>query len=139
MNHVTQKISALRARLESAAFLVAQPNQHKAAHKEILDALALLTELDVAYSGGTTGKSSSVSDVKEINKVQGRLKRWAEHPHQMNSRILTAYLKLEKQGVNPITKNLLREAVGKDSSFSKNFPQMKKLPWRRLPPSLLPV
>ena len=47
MDPVTQKISELREQLESAAFLVAQPTEFKAAHKNIVKALITLTELDI--------------------------------------------------------------------------------------------
>lgn len=125
MDRVAQKIGELREQLESAAFLVAQPNKHQAAHKELLNALASLTELDVAYTSGRAGKSNSVSNVEEVNKVQRRLKLWAKRPHQLNSRILTAYLKLEKEGVSPITESALHDAVGKVPSFSSNLLQMR--------------
>jgi hypothetical protein len=125
MDRVAQKICALRDQLESAAFLVAQPSEHKAAHKAIVKALILLTELDVARSDTESAKSSGVSNSDEIDKVNRRLKLWAKRPHQINSRILTAYLKLERQGVSPITDEALNAAVGNESSFSSNFLQMR--------------
>jgi len=130
MDLVTQKINELREQLESAAFLVAQPTEFKAAHKEIVKALISLTELDIAYERNSSSKfrsskSSSVTEVDEINKVKRRLKLWAKRPYQINSRILTAYLKLERQGVSPITENVLNNAVGGEPSISSNLLQMR--------------
>lgn len=125
MDRMSQKISALKDQLETAAFLVAQPQEHKAAHKAILNALVLLTELDVVFNETKPTRSSGVSDSDEINKVTRRLKLWAKRPHQINSRILTAFLKLQKKGVSPITEEALIAAVGNEPSFSSNFLQMR--------------
>jgi hypothetical protein len=84
MDRVAQKISELREQLESAAFLVAQPTEYKAAHKEIVKALISLAELRIAYEKTTSSKSSGVSNAEEINKVKRRLKLWAKRPYQIN-------------------------------------------------------
>jgi hypothetical protein len=125
MDRVAQKISELREQLESAAFLVAQPTGYKAAHKEIMKALISLTELDIAYERTTSIKSSGVSNAEEITKVKRRLKLWANRPHQINARILTAYLRLERQGVSPITEKALNNAIGGEPSISSNLLQMR--------------
>ena len=125
MDRVTQKINELREQLESAAFLVAQPTEYRAAHKEIVKALISLAELRIAYEKTTSSKSSGVSNAEEINKVKRRLKLWAKRPHQINSQILKAYLKLERQGVSPITENALNNAVGGEPSISSNLLQMR--------------
>ena len=125
MDQITQKICALREQLESAAFLVAQPTEYRAAHKEIVKALISLAELHIAYERTTSSKSSSVSNVEEINKVKRRLKLWAKRPHQINARILTAYLKLERQGVSPITEKALNNAIGGEPTISSNLLQMR--------------
>jgi len=125
MDRVVQKISELREQLESAAFLVAQPAEHKVAHKEIVKALITLTELNIAYEGTAFSKSSRISHAEEINKVSRRLRLWAKRPHQINSQILTAYLKLERQGVSPITEEALNNAIGGEPSISSNLLQMR--------------
>ena len=127
MDRVTQKINELREHLESAAFLVAQPTEFRAAHKEIVKALISLTELDIAYERTSSSefRSSSVSEVDEINKVKRRLKLWAQRPHQINAQILTAYLRLERQGVSPITERALNRDMGAEPTFSSNFLQMR--------------
>lgn len=127
MDQVSQKIGEIKQQLESAAFLVAQPNEQQAAHKEILNALVSLSELDIACGGNNVSKLSDLSISDEVKKVNNRLKLWANRPHQKNSRILKAYLKLERQGMNPITLSALHKAVGKDAEFHKNFPQMKNI------------
>lgn len=125
MDRVAQKINELREQLESAAFLVAQPTEHKAAHKEIVKALISLTKLDIAYERTSSSKSSSVSEVDEINKVKRRLKLWATRHHQLNAQILTAFLRLERQGVSPITERVLHRDIGAEPTFSSNFLQMR--------------
>ena len=125
MDLVAQKIDELREQLESAAFLVAQPTEYKAAHKEIVKALISLTELDIAYERTQTSKSGGISIAEEINKVKRRLRLWAKRPYQINARILTAYLKLERQGVNPITEMALNKAIGNEPSISSNLLQMR--------------
>jgi len=74
-----------------------------------------LTETGPVYGG----------KVKEINKVKRRLRLWAKRPYQINSRILTTYLKLERQGVNPITEKALNNAIGGEPSISSNLLQMR--------------
>ena len=57
--------------------------------------------------------------------MKRRLKLWAMRHHQLNARILTAYLRLERQGVSPITERALNREIGAEPSFASNFLQMR--------------
>ncbi|MGR5176891.1 hypothetical protein [Vibrio mediterranei] len=68
---------------------------------------------------------------KEINdektKVRHRLDRWVSHQTQINSRILNAYLKLERDGYTPITISMMQNQLLDVPSFMSNFNQMKTI------------
>ena len=63
----------------------------------------------------------------EKDKVRHRLERWALHQDQINSRILTAYLTLEREGHSPITISMLRNRLIDIKTFLSNFNQMKSI------------
>ena len=81
----------------------------------------------------TKGDSSDLmaiqedEELSEINKVERRLKRWANNQEQINPKILNEYLKMQKDAVNPITEDLLRLNYDNDTEFYKNYPQMKAI------------
>ena len=130
------KWSQLRNKLESAAFLVSKEGAAKEAHSEVVQCLILLSELESSCLGPVKASPSinalhkkeeySNKDIhKEINKVSNRLKLWAKRPNQINSKILNAFLKLERSGVSVITERDLRAEVPEVKSFESNFAQMK--------------
>lgn len=122
------KLSELKNKLESAAFLVSKEGAAKEAHAELIQGLIIVSELKSIYE---TPKDSSSplaltkKDSLEINKVSRRLKLWAKRPNQINSKILNAFLKLERSGVSVITENNLRNELSEEKSFESNFAQMK--------------
>ncbi|MCC2525003.1 hypothetical protein [Vibrio coralliilyticus] len=63
----------------------------------------------------------------EKDKVRHRLERWALHQDQINSRILNAYLTLEREGHSPITISMLRNRLIDIKTFLSNFNQMKSI------------
>ncbi len=63
----------------------------------------------------------------EVKKVSKRLKRWAKHQSQYNSRILNAFLHLNKNDGKQITKEKIEEHLGNPPWFSSNFAQMKAI------------
>jgi len=131
MDQVLSKIEELQKQLESAVYLVAKSGQSEESQREavaeLIRATITLTELSLAYvhSESEDERASSVSKSKEINKVTRRLKLWANRPQQINSRILTAYLTLERARVSPITEQALNEEVGGELTFATNFLQMR--------------
>jgi hypothetical protein len=124
MNNIESKLSQLKNKLESTAFLVSTNVGAKQIHSEIVQSLVLLSELETLYL--SNGKKDSVfdSDSKEINKVNRKLKKWAKSPNQINSKILNAFLRLERSGVSVITESGLKE-ISDVSTFENNFIQMK--------------
>ncbi|MCD4675860.1 MAG: hypothetical protein K8S18_07665 [Desulfobacula sp.] len=63
----------------------------------------------------------------EINKMNRRLPLWARKQHQINSRILTLFLKMEEEGISDITEQMLMEKYDSPSEFYTNFQQMKTI------------
>ena len=132
----------LKTTLEGAAFLVSTAAP-KEAHAHIVKALVLVSRLeeveDNAPPPGEPPAASrrppnttsidevrlSESESEEVKKVRNRLRLWSGRPQQINTRILRAYLELERSGRNPITEALLRSALPSALSFDSNFAQMK--------------
>ena len=134
MDQIAAKIEKIREQLESAVYLVAKADEsevlHKAAHTEVIKALMAVCELGNEYEkNGPMGKrvpdGPKISNADEINKVARRLKLWVNRPQQMNSRILTAYLKLEREGMGPISEQALNNELGGETTFATNFLQMR--------------
>lgn len=64
--------------------------------------------------------------VNEVNRVAGRLTLWANNLHQINSRILNAYLTLKRSGESQITVEMLKAEYG-EANFNTNFVQMRNI------------
>ena len=125
MKNFSSKLSQLKQKLESAAFLVSKEGAAKEAHTEIVQSLVILSEIASVDFNQNTSVSLNESDTQEINKVSRRLKLWAKRPTQINSKILNAFLKLERSGVSVITENDLKNELPEEGSFESNFAQMK--------------
>lgn len=118
----------LRDQIESAAFLVSRGGSERQAHSELVRALIALSEIERAYSTGGAVETVSERDAAEVRKVQSRLRLWArpDRQHQINVRIVNAFLRLEKSGAVVGEDDLRRELVDVDS-FDSNFAQMKTI------------
>jgi hypothetical protein len=138
MKNIESKLLQLKDKLESTAFLVSKNGSEKQVHSEIVQSLVILSEVLQFITMGNNRqdktiyshnkKKYSVSDAtnsKEINKVSNRLGLWAKRQNQLNSRILNAFLKLERSGVSVITESALRNELPEVSTFESNFAQMK--------------
>ncbi len=64
---------------------------------------------------------------EEINKVARKLPKWARSQGQINSRILTLYLSLKRNGEEQITEDILSDEYGNISEFYRNYPQLKSI------------
>ena len=73
----------------------------------------LRTEIDTNFKSG------------EVEKVRRRLKLWAKHQGQINSRILNAFLKLDNSGASVVRERDLRNELPDIATFENNFNQMK--------------
>lgn len=83
------------------------------------------THEKLAIDATSTTSSLTKEHRLEKDKVRARLERWSTHQDQINSRILNAYLRLERNGYNPITISMLRNQLLDIPTFTSNFDQMK--------------
>lgn len=128
MNKIESKLSQLKDKLESTAFLVSKSGNEKQIHSEIVQSLVILSEISQLLSTRNNSqheKKYSVEEEGEVRKVRNRLRLWAKRQGQINSRILNSFLKLERSGVSVITESALRNDLLDVSKFESNFSQMK--------------
>ena len=125
MKNIENKLSQLKKKLESVAFMVSKGGLEKEAHAKIVQSLVVVSELEAILSRKPVKDASAEIDVQEINKVSRRLKLWAKRQHQENSKILNAYLKLKQSGATKITEKELKKEIPDNSQFESNFLQMK--------------
>lgn len=83
--------------------------------------------LTATGSTPTAQPQSSDEDIAatEIARVRRKLPRWERNQDQINSRILTLFLQLVREGHTPITEENLAAAYGDTAEFQRNFMQMK--------------
>jgi len=79
-----------------------------------------LTTVSVTNAGRIVKQSERDDEVK---KVERRLKLWAKRQHQINARILNAFLALRRRGKTAITVDDVRVEYAADK-FEGNFEQM---------------
>ena len=125
MKNIEFKLAELKNYLESAAFLVSKGTSEKEAHSAIVEGLVVLSEIEKVVANPKIPKTHESPNSLEVGKVKRRLKLWAKRPNQINSKILNAYLKLERSGVATITESKLRNELPEEKSFESNFLQMK--------------
>jgi len=125
MKQSNSKISELRTRLQSIAFLMTQKNKNEEAHSELLKVISYLSSAESSSSSEKENNSLSIIESKEVQKVSRRLKLWAKRPSQINSHILTAFLELKLAGVNEVTEKALKAKLPSQEPFESNFAQMK--------------
>jgi len=125
MADIESKLSLLKSRLESAAFMVGKGGSEKEAHSEIIQSLILVSEIESYLIAPKKTNSSSGSERHEANKVRRRLKLWSGRQNQINSKILNAYLNLQRAGASVITEQDIRNELPGEQSFYTNFTQMK--------------
>jgi len=125
MNDIKSKLMSLKDHLESAAFLVSRGASEKEAHSEIVKSLVLLAEVENQLLKPFEPGARDHATVPEINKVKRRLKLWAKRQDQINSRILNAFLMLQRSGISPIREVDLRNELPNEKSFESNLAQMK--------------
>jgi hypothetical protein len=120
-------LNDLKDNLESASFLVSKAGAEKETHSHILKALYLVADIENQLANKTP-KQPPVSDVEseEVGKVSRKLKLWAKRPEQINTRILNAYLTLERSGEKHITEFMIQCLVPDIGlPFMPNFMQMR--------------
>ena len=127
MTSIETNLATLKEHLHSTAFLVSKGGSEKEAHSKIIQSLILLHEVENALTQPEAPKASRKPDTNEINKVTRRLKLWAKRQDQINSKILNAFLKLERTGATIITEADVKNELPEEKSFESNFSQMKMI------------
>jgi hypothetical protein len=125
MTDIQPKLAILKNHLESAAFLVSKGKAEKEAHSKIIQGLVVISEIESSLEKPRVSQPSTKTDATEVRKVSRRLKLWAKRQNQINSKILNAYLKLERSGISPVTEADLRNKLPEETSFESNLTQMK--------------
>ena len=128
MNKIESKLSQLKDKLESTAFLVSKTGSEKQIHSEIVQSLVIVSEISKLLETGNNSqheKQYSTEESKEVEKVRSKLNLWAKKPLNKNSRILNYYLKLERSGMPIITESALKSGLPDLITFKSNFNQMK--------------
>ena len=125
MNNIEPKLAQLKNHLELAAFMVSKGTSEKEAHSEIVHSLIVLSEIEGLLVKPKAPEANEKTNINEVKKVNRRLKLWAKRPNQINSKILNAFLKLERSGATTITEIDLRNELPDEKSFESNFVQMK--------------
>ncbi len=72
----------------------------------------------------TTVPNGQNKEKDEIEKVRRKIPRWFKNPHQINSRILVAFLNLKNNNIR-VTPTFLREHCSEINDFEGNYNQMK--------------
>ncbi len=125
MSNLQSKLTLLKSRLESAAFLVSKEGAEREAHSEIVQSLILVSEIESHLTAPNKINTAGGTDIHEANKVRRRLKLWSGRQNQINAKILNAYLRLQRGGKSIITELDLRNELPEEQSFETNFTQMK--------------
>lgn len=131
-------IDDLQSGLEHLVFDIGQGKDHIVLHGEALSLLVKTAGLkkDIKEMKDPVPQRAIESAIKknsgninadEINKVARKLPKWANNPHQINSKILSLFLYLQQMNPMGITEAHLKSSYGNDSEFDRNFPQMKSI------------
>jgi hypothetical protein len=126
MNNAEDVFIELKSQLKVCAFKVSNGADRNEIHDLLIEAIVKLNKLEsIAPISESAKKSLAIlSDTAEVNKVARRLKLWANRQDQKNSRILSAFLDLRRNGHSKITESQLADVVN-DPAFATNFNQMK--------------
>lgn len=142
LTKLTDKVASLRSEVEDLLTLIMQNPEPRELQPKGLRIFSELIELQKDLEllqngdGGLAAAlrprhpdpaSKSELIAGEVNKVNRRLLLWASRQQQINSRILTTYLKLRRSGHATITEDQLAQAYGNQNEFHKNYPQMKAI------------
>lgn len=130
-------------RVEGLVFDIGRQAPYKELHSVALLVLKDMYELEnqiIKQSQKNDGfkKNKNASNLsvfdeeaEEIQKVERKLRKWAKEQDSVPSKILNAYLLLERGGSININKGILAKAIsleyGDTFKFSTNFDQMKNI------------
>lgn len=137
MKGIIEKIKGQAKQLTIDISQIGDGKTKEQLHGDAIELLLSINELETIYNQ-TCSQAQVISQNKkeiknknlisnEINKIQHRLVRWAKNQQQINSKILTLYLKLEEKGFSNITEQMLMDEYNNHQEFYRNFPQMKTI------------
>lgn len=140
MKEIIEKIKGRAKKLTMDISQIGDGKTKEQLHGDAIELLLNVSELETIYNQ-TFSQSQVGSNKKEftnnpknkdiisteISKVNNRLAKWAKNQQQINSKILTLYLKLKEEGVPSITEQMLMEKYNNHQEFYRNFPQMKTI------------
>lgn len=127
MNPIQESFDELNTKLQSAAFLVSSGAPAQKAQNEILQAMILADRIRQMTTGNVEEGNTDRNEVQEINKVKRRLNLWSKKPDQINSKILSSFLSLERDGARVITEKMLKDSLVPNTFFDSNFVQMRTI------------
>ncbi|MCP4269100.1 MAG: hypothetical protein GY777_26600 [Candidatus Brocadiaceae bacterium] len=136
MTRISESLDDLRKRAQQLVTAVAGGVEANDLHTLALELLLKIVEVQSDQANDQTRdtatreaeeKDDDSAVREEIAKVARKLPKWAHNQLQINSRILTLYLKLYREGINVITEDQLCERYGDVSEFHRNYPQMKSI------------
>jgi len=143
MKDIIGKIKSRAKQLTIGISQLGEGTTKEQLHGDALELLLNIHELETLYNQvGMTPQANTRTQTEreppaietqsdkirnEINKIHRKLPIWARRQHQINSKILTLYLKLEKEGISNITEKMLMERYNNQQEFYRNFPQMKTI------------
>jgi hypothetical protein len=142
MKETIEKIKGMAKQLTLDISEAAEGPSKEQLHKSALELLLEIHQMETIYFQSYSGakKASKKSNrlnpdrnqdeatIKdEINKLHRRIPLWAKRQHQINSKILTLFLKMENEGLTDITEEMLLDRYENKSEFYTNFQQMKAI------------
>jgi len=137
MSDLLRQLDELQDQAQTLVGDIARDASYADLHTKALAMLLSIVNLrnsaaqnQVASPGVPRGHPPSTSHddiTAEIARVSRKLPRWARNQTQINSRILTLFLEIRRDGHSRITEDDLSQAYGDASEFYRNFMQMKAI------------
>ncbi len=128
MSDILEKTNRINEMMADLVYQIAQQQSHQELYRQAVDVMLQVSELEnIAHNGGYRRKRKGQIEVQlenlEIRKVSRKLLRWADHPEQVNARLLTHFLELKRQGVEPVTKSRMEQFADQEGikNFNSNF------------------
>lgn len=128
MKNTTEQLKQGLSQLSFMIPTLTSNEQRQEAHQIVIDLLVLAGQLDaraVSTPRSTVAAlGSNESMAQEINKVKRRLKLWATRPHQVNTKLLCTFLKLQESPSSSVPLETLASTINDPTKFATNFNQM---------------
>lgn len=139
-DEIDKLLASLRSQTENLLSEIVRDTEREALQQTALSIYSKVIELEkelehsrqsgpaLPRSSSPNGESAPQDSVaEEINKVARKLPKWAANQQQINSKILTRFLELRRQGVTKLTEREFAEKYGDQAEFHRSYPQMKTI------------